>query len=152
MNENNEQQSGQMPTPFNQNIEPYSSEKNKSNASIVNDDTSEEQAPSKIEKVIKDSNIKKTSKYQSEHKNYEFIIDNEKVSFDIINGELRCKRHNKKMIKYSLTDITPQKVEEDKENSCYQLIITKGKNIIFKILNQDKANLENFYFDLIEAK
>ena len=30
MNENNEQQSVQLPTPFNQNIEPYSSEKNKS--------------------------------------------------------------------------------------------------------------------------
>ena len=111
-------------------------------ASIINDYTSEEQAPDKIGKVIKDSNIRKTSKYQSEHKNYEFIIVNEKEPFEIINGELRFKSHNKKMIKYSLSDITPQKVDEDKEKSFYQLIITKGKNIIFKILIQHKQILK----------
>ena len=54
----------------------------------------------KIQKVMKDSNTKKTAGYQSEHKNYEFIIDNEKYYFDIIKDELRCKRHNREMIKY----------------------------------------------------
>ena len=97
-------------------------------------------------------NIKKTSKYQSEHKNYEFVNDNEKLYFEIIKGELRCKSNNKKMEKFPLNEITPQKVEEDKEHSCYILEIKKGKSVAFRILNQDKTNLENFYFDLIEAK
>ena len=54
--------------------------------------------------------------------------------------------------KFPLNEITPQKVEEDKEHSCYILEIKKGKSVAFRILNQDKTNLENFYFDLIEAK
>ena len=125
------------------------SDKNEnSNASIVNPDSSEESAPGKIQKVIKNSNIKNTSKYQSEHKNYEFMIDNIKYSFDIIKGELRCKPYNKPMFKYSLSEISPRKVEEDKEHSCYKLEIKKGKNVIFTILNEDKVNLENFYYDL----
>ena len=129
--------------------ESFSSGKSeKSRASILNPDSSEDSAPEKIQKVIKNSNMKNTSKYQSEHKNYEFMIDNIKYSFDIIKGELRCKPYNKQMFKYSLTEISPQKVEEDKEHSCYKLEIKKGKKIIFTILNEDKVNLENFYFDL----
>jgi hypothetical protein len=134
---------------FNPNALDSSNEKNQ--ASILNE-SSEENAQPKIEKVIKDSNIKKTSKYQSEHKNYEFVNGDEKLYFEIIKGELRCKSNNQKMVKFSLNEITPQKVEEDKEHSCYKLEIKKGKNTAFTILNQDKANLENFYFDLIAAK
>ena len=139
-----------IPSSFNQNvIESDNSSKNSGKKASIFSECLEE----KIDKVIKDSNKKKTSKYQSEHKNYEFIIDNEKYSFDIIKEELRCKRHNKEMKKYPLSEITPQKVQEDKENSCYQLNIINGdNNIIFKILNQDKSKLENFYFDLIETK
>ena len=134
-----------------QQIESYSSEKNK--ASMLNeDDSSEEPISEGVDKVIKNSNIKNTSKYQSEHKSYEFNIDNEKFSFDIIKGELRCKPYNKNMIKYPLNEITPLKVVEDAEHSCYKLEIKRGKNIAFRILNPDKTNLDNFYFDLIEAK
>ena len=138
-----------MPSAFNPNALDLSNEKNQ--ASIMND-SSEENGPSEIGKVIKDSNIKKTSKYQSEHKNYEFVNGDDKLYFEIIKGELRCKPNNQKMVKFSLNEITPQKVEEDKEHSCYKLEIKKGKNIAFTILNQDKLNLENFYFDLIAAK
>ena len=116
------------------------------------DDSSEEPISEGVDKVIKNSNIKNTSKYQSEHKSYEFNIDNEKFSFDIIKGELRCKPYNKNMIKYPLNEITPLKVVEDAEHSCYKLEIKRGKNIAFRILNPDKTNLDNFYFDLIEAK
>ena len=101
---------------------------------------------------MKNSNIKNISKYQSEHKSYEFMIDGEKYTFDIFRGELRCKVSNKQMIKYSLSEITPQKVVEDKEYNCYKLVIKKGKNIAYNILNHDKTNLDNFYSDLIEAK
>ena len=101
---------------------------------------------------MKNSNIKNISKYQSEHKSYEFMIDNEKYTFDIFKGELRCKAYNKQMTKYSLSEISPQKVVEEKEDNLYRLVIKKGKKIIYNILNQDKANLENFYSDLVEAK
>lgn len=138
-----------IPSDFNPN--PLDSSNEKNQASIMND-SSDENTPSKLEKIIKDSNIKKTSKYQSEHKNYEFVNGDEKLYFEIIKGELRCKSNNQKMIKFSLNEITPQKVEEDKEHSCYKLEIKKGKNTAFTILNQDKQNLENFYFDLIAAK
>ena len=134
-------------SPFNQ-IESYSSE---NKVSIVNE-SSEDFSPGKIEKVMKNSNIKNISKYQSEHKSYEFMIDNEKYTFDIFKGELRCKAYNKQMTKYSLSEISPQKVVEEKEDNLYRLVIKKGKKIIYNILNQDKANLENFYSDLVEAK
>ena len=135
------------PSPFGE-MESYSSEKNK--ASILN--ASSEDESDKIEKVMKNSNNKNISKYQSEHKSYEFNFDNEKLSFDIIKGELRCKSNNKKMIKYPLNEISPQNVEEDVEHSCYKLEIKRGKNVAFNILNNDKANLDNFYHDLMEAK
>lgn len=147
--EHTKKEDSPMPSAFNPNAMDSSNEKNQ--ASIMND-SSEDNVPSKIEKVIKDSNIKKTSKYQNEHKNYEFINGDERLYFEIIKGELRCKPNNQKMVKFSLNEVTPLNVEEDKDHSCYKLEIKKGKNIVFTILNQDKSNLENFYFDLIAAK
>ena len=152
-NEEEAKDMGQTPSDFTPKIESFSSEAHRT--SILKDENEEDSndpALAKIEKVMLDSNAKKTSKFQSEHKNYDFIIDNEKLSFDIIKGELRCKQNNKQMKKFQLNEISPQKVEEDKEHSCYKLEIKKGKNIAFRIINQDKTTLENFYNDLIEAK
>ena len=150
-NDDSESQSHKL-SPFTPKPADDSSSTEKNKASIMNDDSSEDQTPEKIQKVIKKNNIKNASKYQSERKNYEFIIDNEKYSFDIVKGELRVNPFNKKTIKLSLSEITPQEVEEDKDNSCYKFEIKKGKKVLFTILNKEKTNLENFYYDLKEAK
>ena len=122
-------------------------ESEKYSASILNDDSD-----NKIEDLIKIENIKKTSEYQREHKYYEFTINKEKYFFDIYQGQLRYKVDNNKNKAYELKEIFPQKVEEDKDNSCYRLDIKRGKKVIFKILHQDKTYLDNFYADIIKTK
>ena len=97
--ENKEEKQSTGPSPFNPNE--TSSEKNSNSASILNDNSSENEN-NKIDKIIKMNNFKKTSEYQKEHKNYEFIVNNEKCNFDITKGQLRYKLSNKAMDKISL--------------------------------------------------
>ena len=132
------------PSSFNQN----DIESEKYSASILNDESEN----NKIEDLMKIENIKKISEYQREHKYYEFNINKEKYYFDIYQGQLRYKVDNNKNKSYELKEIFPQKVEEDKENSCYRLDIKRGKKIIFKILHHDKTYLDNFYTDIIKTK
>ena len=132
------------PSSFNQN----DIESEKYSASILNDESEN----NKIEDLMKIENIKKISEYQREHKYYEFNINKEKYYFDIYQGQLRYKVDNNKNKSYELKEIFPQKVEEDKENSCYRLDIKRGKKTIFKILHHDKTYLDNFYTDIIKTK
>ena len=120
----------------------------KNSASILNDDSD----INNIDNIMKMENLKKTSEYQREHKNYEFDINKEKYFFDIYQGQLRCKTNNNNIKIYNLKDIIPQNVEQDNENSCYKLIIKKGDKVIFRIRTQDKLNLNNFYDDIIKTK
>ena len=131
------------PSSFNKN----EIESEKYSASILNDDEDDEMG-----NIIKIGNIKKTAEYQREHKNYEFEINNKKYFFDIYQGQLRCKINNSNMKTYELNEIFPEKVEEDRENSCYKMFILKGQKIIYKIYSQDKNNLDNFYNDIIKTK
>ena len=147
--ENKEEKQSTGPSPFNPNE--TSSEKNSNSASILNDNSSENEN-NKIDKIIKMNNFKKTSEYQKEHKNYEFIVNNEKCNFDITKGQLRYKLSNKAMDKISLKKIEPQNIEEDKENGLYKMDLKKKEKIIFTLISNDKNNLENFYNDIINEK
>ena len=131
------------PSPFNQN----EIESEKYSASIFNDDSD-----NKLDDLMKIQNLKKTSEYQRDHKFYEFVINKEKYFFDIYQGQLRYKVNNSNNKSYDLKDIFPQKVEEDKENSCYKLDIKSGKNVLFRLLHQDKNYLDNFYADIMKTK
>ena len=131
------------PSSFNQD----EIESEKYSASILNDESG-----NKMEDLIRIENIKKISEYQREHKFYEFIIKNEKYYFDIYQGQLRFKVNNEKNKSYGLKEIFPEKVEEDKEHSCYRLDIKRKQNLLFRLLHQDKNYLDNFYADIIKTK
>jgi hypothetical protein len=133
-----------------------SSDKNtdKEKASILDDDDSseDEKSPGEVGKVIKNHNVKNASKYQNEHKSYDFIVNGKKSSIEISKGKLRVHPYNESVMKVPLNEITPSKVTEDKENSGYKLEIKKGRKIIFNVFNEDKNVLNNFYHDLNENK
>ena len=105
-----------------------------------------------IEKIIKDSNDKKTSNNLNNHIIHEFMVRGEKHSYDITGGELRYKSNDNKIEKLSLSSIVPQKVVQSDNNSDYILEIKKGKKVALKVISEDKEELERFYEDLTKAK
>ena len=129
----------------------------KNEASILNSSISgvSEKSVTKmenIEKIIKDSNDKKTSNNLNNHMIHEFMIRGEKHSYDITGGELRYKSNDNKIEKLPLSTIVPQKVVQSENNTDYLLEIKKGKKVALKVISEDKEELERFYEDLVKAK